>query len=269
MLAPARPRFGTALWLSVICSLLATLSLGLSEARAERIVADMSDRVIKITSNFTGSNIVVFGMIERDAFTVSRGDPYDLIITVRGRDQTLVSRRKDRVAGIWINNERHFFQNAPNFFVVTSTRRLEDITSPDTLFNLQLGSNYLLMPPEYSPTREFPSYNPFREAALRLKREEGLYRDELSTITFLNDSMFRSTVDLPANVEVGKYEVTVHLFRGGALLHSASQPLNIAKSGFEQMAFGMSRNHSMIYGMICVVIALFMGWFAGVVFRRN
>lgn len=242
---------------------------GCYSAKAESVVADMSDRVIKISSNYTGSDIVVFGMIERDLNTVSRGDPYDIVIVVRGWDQLLVSRRKERVFGVWVNKQRHLFDNAPNFYALSSTRKLEDIADPRLLYKLQLGSDYLLMRPDYVPDDRFSTYNPFRDAALRLKREEGLYRDELSTITFLNNSMFRSTVDIPANVEVGKYEVTVYLFRGGALLHSTSQPLNISKAGFEQLMFGLSRNQSLIYGLICVMIAVFMGWFAGVVFRKN
>ncbi len=238
-------------------------------ARAESIVADMSDRVIKISSNFTGSNIVVFGMIERDARTVSRGDPYDLVIVVRGENQTLVSRRKERVAGIWVNKKRRLFANAPNFYVMSSTRKLEDIAHPSTLTKMQLGTNYLLMPDGFNPQDKFATYDPFREAALRLKRAKGLYRDDLSSITFLNKAMFRSTVDIPANVEVGKYEVTVHLFRGGSLLHSSSQQLNVTKTGFEQLTYGLSRNHGVIYGILCVILAVFTGWFAGIVFRKN
>ena len=259
-------------FVTVCCLMLAFVSAMIMMVRlahTESIVADMSDRVIKISSNFTGSNIVVFGMIERDAKTISRGDPYDLVIVVRGKDQTLVSRRKERVAGIWINKKRHLFSNAPNFYVMSSSRKLEDIAHPNVLAKLQVGTDYLLLPPDFKPQARFATYNPFRQAALRLKRAEGLYRDDLSSITFLNDSMFRSTVDIPAKVEVGNYEVTVHLFRGGALLHSSSQQLNVSKTGFEQLTHSLSRDHGVLYGLLCVILAVFTGWFAGVVFRKN
>ena len=258
-----------ALSFRLLLGLLALLSIAMSSARAESLVADMSDRVINITSNFTGSKIVVFGMIERDARTVSRGDPYDLVIVVRGWDQTLVSRRKERVVGIWVNKERRFFTNAPNFYVMSSNRKMEDIAHPNMLAKMQLGTDYLLLPPGVLPQQQFATYDPFRQAALRLKRQQGLYRDDLSSITFLNKSMFRSTVAIPANVEVGKYEVTVHLFRGGALLHSITQPLNVSKKGFEQVTYSLAHDYSLIYGLLCVAMAVFTGWFAGVVFRKN
>ncbi|TLP43797.1 MULTISPECIES: TIGR02186 family protein [Cohaesibacter] len=236
---------------------------------AESIVSDMSDRVIRINSNFTGSQIVVFGMIERDANTVSRGAPYDLVIVVRGWDQNLVSRRKERVVGVWVNTKKRAYANAPNFYVMATNRKLEDIAHPALLSKLQIGSDYLLLPPTGIDSSQFSTYDPFREAALRLKRQKGLYRDDLSSITFLNDSMFRSTVDIPANVEVGRYDVTVYLFRGGALLHSQTQPLNVAKSGFEQVTYNLAQKQSFIYGLLCVLLAVFTGWFAGVVFRKN
>ena len=245
------------------------LCAGSVGARAESLVADMSDRVIKISSNFTGSDIVIFGMIERDASTVSRGEPYDLVVVVRGWDETIVSRRKERVVGIWVNNERKLYPNAPNFYVLSSTRKLEDIANPSVLSKMQLGTDYLMLPPNQEISETLREPDPFRLAALRLKRQAGLYRDDLSSVTFLNDSLFRTTVDIPANVRVGRYDVTVHLFRGGALLSSVSQPLNIAKAGFEQMTFSLARNNSIIYGLLCVGMAMFMGWFAGVVFRRN
>lgn len=255
--------------LTLLAACLLLLGSQRTPLHAESIVSDMSDRVIRIHSNFTGSQIVVFGMIERDANTVSRGDPYDLVIVVRGWDQRLVSRRKERVVGVWVNTKKRSYENAPNFYVMASTRKLDDIAHPALLSKLQIGTDYLLLPPGSKDTSQFATFDPFREAALRLKREKGLYRDDLSSITFLNDAMFRATVDIPANVEVGRYDVTVYLFRGGALLHSQTQPLNVAKSGFEQVTYSLAQKQSLIYGLICVVLAVFTGWFAGIVFRKN
>ncbi|WP_319411407.1 TIGR02186 family protein [uncultured Cohaesibacter sp.] len=247
------------------------LSLGFSAsiAHSERIVADLSDRVIKISSNFTGSDIVVFGTIERDASTVSRGEPYDLVVIVRGWNQTLVSRRKGRTFGIWINKERRLYPNAPNFYAMATTRKISDIAHPSLLAKLQIGTQYLLLPANFNPQDRFATYDPFRVAALRKMREKGLYNDDQSSVTFLSQALFRSKIPIPANVEVGEYQVTVHLLRGGALLHSETQSLHVAKTGFEQHAFTLARDHEFFYGLACVLIALFTGWLTGVVFRKN
>ncbi len=257
------------------CFLSSLLGLGMAlmgwdhKAKAETMVADLSDRAIKITSNFTGSRIVVFGMIERDGLTVSRAEPYDLVIVVRGQPEALVSRRKERVAGVWINKKSRTYRNAPNFYALSSNRKLADIAHPSVLAKLELGTDNLLMPKNQADGSTFKTHDPFREAALRLRRQEGLYRDDLSSIVFLNDSLFRSTVDIPANVAVGTYDVSLYLFRGGALLHSKTQPMTISKFGFEQITYSLAKDHGVVYGLLSVLIALFTGWFAGVVFRKN
>lgn len=250
---------------ALACGLISGSGTGL----AETLVADISDRAIKISSNFTGSRIVVFGVIQRDSRTVSRAEPYDLVVVVRGEDQKLVSRKKERVVGVWVNKDSVNYKNAPNFYSLASTRKLEDIAHPNVLTKLELGTNYLLLPKGFKPTPGSDILDPFRSAALRLQREEGLYKDDLSSVVFLSKNLFRSVIDIPANVAVGKYQVGLYLFRGGALLDQQSLPLTVSKTGFEQITYSLAHKNGMIYGLLSVAIALLTGWFAGVVFRKN
>ena len=41
-----------------------------------------------------------------------------------------------------------------------------------------------------------------------------------------------------------------------------------SKTGFENFVFVASRQQPLLYGLVCVVLALGTGWLAGVVFRR-
>jgi uncharacterized protein (TIGR02186 family) len=240
-----------------------------ASGQAEKLVADLSSRTIKITSNFTGSEIVVFGIFQRDGRTVSRAEPYDLIIVVRGKDQKLTSRRKEQMAGVWINKHSRSYSNAPSFYALTSTRKLEEIAHPNLLAKHQLGTEYLLLPKGFKPSKNATALDEFRAAALRLQRQEGLYYDDISSISFLADNLFRSTVKIPAKIPVGQYDVSFYLFRGGALLDKITEPLNISKHGFEQVTYSLAHQRSLVYGLVSVVIALLTGWFAGVVFRKN
>lgn len=255
--------------LKLLIAILLGFLMQAPQALAEKLVADLSSRTIKITSNFTGSEIVIFGVIQRDGRTVSRAEPYDLIIVVRGKDQKLVSRRKERIAGVWINKHSRNYFNAPNFYALTSTRKLEEIAHPNLLAKHQLGTDYLLLPPGFKPSKGGMSLDEFRAAALRLRRQEGLYYDDLSSISFLSDNLFRSSVKIPAKIPVGQYDVSLYLFRGGALLDQITEPLNISKHGFEQVTYSLAHQQSLIYGLVSVLIALLTGWFAGVVFRKN
>ena len=68
-----------------------------------------------INSNYTGTAIAVFGAIERDAQTVARASPYDVVVTVRGPGQFLDGAQKERLGPVWLNQEQQKFPEAPAY----------------------------------------------------------------------------------------------------------------------------------------------------------
>ena len=53
-------------------------------AAAERLVASLTNHHVMITSNYTGVELVLFGSVERDATSLRRAGPYDIVATVTG-----------------------------------------------------------------------------------------------------------------------------------------------------------------------------------------
>jgi len=92
----------------LILALVAAFSAA-QPAAAERLISALSTSRVLITSNFTGADVVLFGSVERDAQTVSRRGGYDIVVTVTGPRETIVTFRKQRVAGIWVNAESRSF----------------------------------------------------------------------------------------------------------------------------------------------------------------
>ncbi|MBV8835992.1 MAG: TIGR02186 family protein, partial [Alphaproteobacteria bacterium] len=72
-------------------------------ASAERLISALSTSRVLIASNFTGADVVLFGSVERDAQTVARRGGYDIVVTVTGPRENIVTFRKQRVAAIWVN----------------------------------------------------------------------------------------------------------------------------------------------------------------------
>src|SRR5690606_35140518 len=108
-------------------------------AGAETIIAALSEQRVEIQSNFVGTELTLFGVIERDAETVSRVRGYDVAVVVRGPDEEIVTRRKDRVAGIWINTDAVSFQSAPSYYAALTNRPIDDLGSPVVLRRTQTG----------------------------------------------------------------------------------------------------------------------------------
>lgn len=241
-----------------------------SPAAAERLVTTLSTSRVLIASNFTGADVVLFGSVERDAQTVSRRGGYDIVVTVTGPRETVVTFRKARVAGIWVNAESRTFIKAPSYLSVLSNRMINDIADVNTLRRTQTGLARTLLPQEIAgdiadSTRE----DPFRQAFLRLKIEKALYRELQNGVTFLTPALYRAAIPIPDNAPTGVYEVDVKLFADGAMLTRTQTALEVVKVGFEQIVANAARDHGFFYGLATAMMALLTGWFASVVFRKD
>jgi len=236
-------------------------------AAAEKLVASLSAPRVEISSNFAGAEISVFGVIDRDAQTIARRGGYQVVVTIAGPADEVVVRQRRRVAGIWISGTSQRFTDVPSFYSVQSSDALDEIAPSILARQLRLG---LLYVGHGGPARgSLGIREPFREALVELKREQGLYVEQEGAVTFLSPNFFRTTASFPAAVPDGLYTVQVYLFADQAYLSSTSLDLVVAKSGFEQSMYVFAQDDSLLYGLAVVIIAVFTGWLGGVVFRRD
>lgn len=251
--------------LAILSSLIIMSVIGAAPAAAERLVTSLSTHQVMIGSNFTGTELVLFGSVERDAATVPRRGGYDIIVTVIGPREGMVTRRKDRFFGIWTNVESYTFDRAPAYLAVLSNRPLGAIVPPDLMRRMEIGlQNFPL-----TQANSAPPPQSFRDALIRLRKERGLYREETSAVTFLTPNLFRTSIAIPAESELGNYEVDVRLYADGTNIARTTSALEIVKIGIEQFVANAAREHALLYGLATTLMALMTGWFASIVFRRD
>jgi uncharacterized protein (TIGR02186 family) len=239
-------------------------------AAAERLVTSLSEHRVMVTSSFNGSEVVLFGGIERDNGVLPLRGNYDIVVTVVGPRQTVVTFRKERVLGIWVNYESRVFENAPSYLAVLTNKPLEAITNAETLHRLQLGLDNIALPQRaYSTLADDLPSETFRKAFITLKGEHDLYRQESNGVTFLTPALFRASIGLPAEVPTGTYEIEVKLFVDGMMIARTPSALEIYKAGFEQFVTSSAQTHGVLYGLAAAMMAILTGWFASVVFRRD
>ncbi len=241
------------------------VALAATPAAAERLVTSLSAHQVLISSNFTGTELVLFGSIERDAATIPRRGGYDIVVSVIGPREGIVTRLKSRFMGIWTNTESHTFDRAPTYLAVLTNRPLDAIVSPDMQRRLELGLQNF-------PLTEAGGKQPpqeFKDALIRLRTERGFYREENAALTFLTPNLFRTSITLPAESDIGNYEVDVRLFADGTPIARTSSALEIVKVGLEQFVASAARDHALLYGLAVVLMAMTTGWFASIVFRRD
>ena len=239
-------------------------------ARAERLVVSLSNHRVAVTSSFTGEDLVLFGTIEPDRPQTALRNAYDLIVTVTGPRQTLRTRRKDRVLGIWVNVDSREFVRVPSYLGVLSNRPVTAITNADMARRMQLGLGNFLLPQRIGPdTADTVRDDPFRVAFVNLETQYGLYRESPTAVTFLTPTVFRVAIPMPANAPTGSYNIDVQLFAGGAPVARPHSALEVIKAGFEQFVADAARDHGLLYGLFASLMALAIGWFGSVVFRRD
>lgn len=264
----ARPfPFAARLWQALLTSLF-LLCLA-ATPRAEELVTALSSDVVSIQSNFTGTEIVIFGQIGVDPQTVPRPGRYDIVIKVEGPTQEITTRRKGRFLGVWVNRDHETFVDVPSFYALASTGKVGEIGSRELLDKYALGLHHLNLPVSGRSHVPLSERDDFRSAFLRLREEQGLYSERPGSIEFLTNTMFRTTVPLPANIPVGKYKIKGFLLQDGVLLSRTEQDLAVAKIGFEQLTFNLARHDPLIYGLLAVFLAGLTGWLAGLIFRKD
>jgi uncharacterized protein (TIGR02186 family) len=244
--------------------------VALPDEQRESVEADVSTRSVAVTSGFSGIEVIVFGTVNNSRQESAEHGLYDVVVVVEGAPAPLVARRKSKIAGIWINTKSVRFASLPTFYGIVSTRPVEEIASAAVLAEHEIGFEHVHMKPAGHKANVTPDeLADFRAAVIRLKQRERLYaRDEYGVI-FIGRSLFRSSIDLPANVPVGQLTARVYLFRDGQLLSTYSARFSMAREGIERFLYDLAYRAPVVYGVFAVFVAAAAGLLASAVFRRG
>jgi uncharacterized protein (TIGR02186 family) len=226
---------------------------------AEEVVAALSQNRVSITANFDGSEILIFGAIKREE-TIPTDSELDVIVTVSGPEHVEVIREKGRRLGIWINVDSQVLGHAPTFYTVSTTRPVADVITDHTDALWKITTEQRILP----NLKNHPS----REALLRLRRADGQYAQKESGVVLEGDTLFSTSVALPANLVEGTYTTRILLVRAGKVVDDYSTEIKVHKVGIERWLYNLAHNNALLYGLLSLLLATVAGWGASEVFRR-
>jgi uncharacterized protein (TIGR02186 family) len=241
-----------ALLFPLLCSAPATAN--------EDLVSGLSQDTIEIRSNYNGTDIVVFGAIERP---VSDARP-DIVVVVRGPQTDIRVRRKDRALGVWINRNRVILHGMPGYYFAAGNRAIAQMASEVTLRQYGLGLA-ALKPHAVTGNHDL---KPFLDALIRTEARDHLYVEQPDGVQFLSGTLFRARVPLPASAPRGRYTAEVYLLRGGRVIDTRASGLTIDQTGMERRIFDFSQTEPLAYGLSVVLMATALGWLSSLAFRR-
>lgn len=247
--------------------LVATAAIGLGltgAARADGFVADLSDHLVAITTAFTGTHVLLFGALDGPG---SR----EVAVVVRGPAGEAGVRRKRRVGPVWVFTDEMRFRDVPAYYAVAASRPLVQLAGPAELARHGVGVDSLRLEaaePAEVAGRDKGDLAAFRAALVRAKQREGLYPEEVSTVSFLGNALFRTRLAFPANVPPGTYQVEVLQFADGRVAYAQSSVLDISKVGVEADLYDFAHRRPALYAATAILAAVAAGYAASVAFRR-
>lgn len=244
--------------------LFALLLLLASPASAqEEVVMGLSQDRVRITTDFDGSDLLIFGAVKRESPIID--PPLDVIVTVAGPSTPVTIHQKDRRLGIWVNAETVKYTAAPSFYAVATSgplskilRQTEDlrhaVSIPRAIRTVGAAS-MTTQPQDYV------------DALIRIRSARNHYQNLEETVQLDQQTLFRTRIALPADLTEGSYATRVFLLREGHVVSRFDTALEVRKVGLERWLYSLSRQQPLTYGLLSLSIAILAGWLASALFR--
>ena len=230
---------------------------------AEEVVLGMSHDEVAITATFDGSEILVFGAIKRES-KISPV-PLQVIVAVSGPSEPLLVRRKERKFGIWVNTDTVEVDLAPSFYAVATSAPWDQVVTDTEDLRHKISINRAIR--SVGAPMHIENAQSFSDAVMRIRKKSGLYQLRENTVAVDQQTLFRTSIEMPANLTEGNYKTRIFLTRNGQVLSHFETDIAVRKVGLERFLFTLSRENPLVYGLMSLAIAIFAGWSASAVFQ--
>lgn len=231
---------------------------------AEEVVLGLSRDQISITTRFEGSEVLIFGAVKRET-PIPEDSHLDVIVTVEGPSEPVMVRRKANRFGIWVNTDAVEVDAAPSFYAVAASGTLDTVLKDIEDLRYKISIPRAIR--SVGAPMTIQDSESFTDALIRIRKNNGLYQDLDNHVTVEEQTLFRTSVRLPANLTEGDYRTRIFLVRSGDVVADFDTTIDVRKVGLERWLFTMSRQQPLLYGLMSLAIAIAAGWGASAAFR--
>ena len=233
-------------------------------AAQEDVVLGLSRNVISISANFDGSDILIYGAVKRET-PIPPETELGVVITVEGPYVPLTVWRKERRFGIWVNTEAVEVDLAPSFYAVATSAPFTSVMShvEDLRHRVSVPRAIRSVGAPISVEDTQAS----SEAVIRIRDADGRYQLLEDSVAVREQTLFSTSVRLPANLTEGTYRTRIFLTRDGSVVSEYDRDIEVQKVGIERWLYNLSQSQPFLYGLLALVLALAAGWTASAVTR--
>lgn len=233
-------------------------------ATAEEVVLGLSKDEVAITTSFNGSDVLIFGAVKRDK-PIPDGDPLEVIVTISGPSETVTVRRKEKRFGIWVNIDSVEIDKAPSFYAVATSAPLRDVLSDIEDLRYKISVPRAIR--SVGAPMQIEDAAAFTQAIIRIRSNSDTYQLLENQVSVDAQTLFQTSIQLPAALTEGDYVTRIFLTRSGKVVSTYETSIDVRKVGMERWLYKLSRENSMLYGLMSLAIAIAAGWGAAAIFR--
>jgi uncharacterized protein (TIGR02186 family) len=205
----------------------------------------------------------LFGAVKRNKPAPSGN--IQVIVTIAGPSEPISVHRKSKVFGIWMNTDTVEVDAAPSFYAVATSSDLSS-TINDTEDLRYKVSIPRAIRSVGAPMNVIDAAS-FSDAVIRIRSNQGLYQLLENKVDIDEQTLFRTSIEMPADISDGDYTARILLTRDGNVIDEFTTIIDVRKVGLERFLFNMSRENPLSYGLMSIAIAIFAGWAASLLFR--
>ena len=208
---------------------------------------------------FAGQDIALSGLLPTDS---------DVVIEVIGPQIEARFNIKGRVGPFWMNRGKVELENAPFLYMLLlpGTQKWGPQLPSLGVGVLHLKRTIAIRPEDLDQNMIFDQF-------IKLKRYEHLYARQEGAIHYSAKNQktkrFDATFHFPASTVAGEYRIAATILQNNRIMNRSVHHFRVQEVGAIKSIHELAYNKELIYGILCVVIALFVGAAMGLFFGRS
>ena len=256
----------------LLCVLASLVWSGSALATAGDPTLQLARMTLQITTFYNGTTLEASGTLPADA---------DVLLHVIGAKKDVALKVKGKVAGLlWMNKTDVELENAPAVYMVYTPEKvgkdlllsqLEGDAKALVRDVAMLGIGYKALVKDIDIKPESADKKFVFGEYVKLMEKAGVYGVYNGSVEYgpIKDGKksFAVTLIIPPKMNAGKYLVEAITIKDGKAIGRASEEITIELSGLPKIIASLSYEHSLLFGIMAVAIAVATGLLIGVLFK--
>ena len=246
---------------TILC--LTALVMGATAFAGTPARLEIEPNAIFIGASYNGIDISVTGEIPSDT---------DAVVRLKSKGENFKLKKKGKAMGLlWMNMATVSFHNCPSIFMVSMPGSISGSSTQDesNWESLGLGLKAVEKEVEISPEQKDKS-GLFQEF-IKLKEKEGKYKTYRDGIHYTpgnaGTKTFSTKIAIPDGIKIGQYMVELFVIKDSAVVDKTAKMIKVDQVGFPRLLSSLAFDHSLLYGIMAVMVALIAGLITGLVFK--